>query len=321
VSEANTNIEGKKAGTQLDGAIALRKACPRHLSYTECQELSVQLAAQLLKEYDIDQVRQFHYVAIPRGGFFILGYLSYLLDIPAQQFKCDNNNTPLIIVDDTSISGSRFKQYLAKVTSKEVVFVHLYSSPQLRKAILENEERVTACIAVRDLKDLATEIYSAPGAYEAWRKRWGKRLPDRYWIGLPEHISFPWSEPDRTYWNSETEQVSDCWRLAPPDQCLKNWARLGLPPKTTARRRWRSPANLAHSVSGEQVILVDLLTDKVFCFEGVSAQMWLALAAYGDLDGVIAHIENLYDVKGPELQTDLSTFIEELLENKLLESV
>ena len=136
-----------------------------------------------------------------------------------------------------------------------------------------------ACLAAHDLNDLARERFPNEEEYSAWLERWRQRLPGpRYWIGMPEIVLFPWSEPDRPAWNPLTEEVENKWRLAAPDRCLKNWAYLGMPPRT-ATPALRSPDAVAFRIDEDKVTLCDLRRDKVYGLEGVGADMWRALAA------------------------------------------
>ena len=138
------------------------------------------------------------------------------------------------------------------------------------------------------------------------------------WIGMPEIVLFPWSEPDRPAWNPLTEEVENKWRLAAPDRCLKNWAYLGMPPRT-ATPVLRSPDAVAFRIDEDKVTLCDLRTDKVYGLEGVGADMWRALAAYGDLDAAADYLLARFDADASMLCADLRSFANDLLATGLLE--
>jgi len=146
--------------------------------------------------------------SIPRGGYFVLGMLSYLLDLERKALWSPSPDGLLVIVDDCALSGARFYYALHSVPNERVIFAHLYSPPELRAAILAQEPRVVACVAAHDLRDSARERYPDEAEYKAWQQRWRERLPEpRYWVGLPEPVVFPWSEPERSVWNAETGEV------------------------------------------------------------------------------------------------------------------
>ncbi len=294
----------------------------RRVTYSQAEADAKRLAARLVAAFGRREVTRFRYEAIPRGGFFVLGMLAYLLDLSGRTLLRPPPDAPLVVVDDCSYSGARFGEFLGLVRGKEVIFAHLYSHPDLRRAIMEQEERVVACLAAGDLHNQARERYPNESSYRAWQQRWRERLPLRcYWQGLPELVILPWSEPDRPVWNPQTGQVEDDWRLAAPDRCLKNWARLGVPPREVDRVTLRSADPVAFNLAEDRVILCDLRTEQVYGLEGVAAEMWRALAAYGDLDVVAGYLLDRYDVPDSRLRADLETFVAELLAKGLLERV
>ncbi len=292
----------------------------RLVTYQQAEAETERLASRLVETFG-KEARRLRYTAIPRGGLIVLGMLSYILDLDRDVLLTDGEG-PLVVVDDCSITGARFGRLLQRIDDGEVIFAHLYSHPDLRANILQRESRVIACLASRDLGDLAPERYPDKGEYLAWRERWRSRLEGtRYWIGLPELVVFPWSEPDRPFWNPLTGRVEDHWRLAPPDRCLKNRARLGVPPRPDLRRRVRSPEWVAHCNREDRVVLCNIETEEVFGLEGVAAEMWRALAAYGDLDAVVEYLLELYDVEEPRLRHDLDTFLEVMVAKGLLQRI
>jgi hypothetical protein len=294
----------------------------RRLTHAQVEEHVARLAAQLIEEYGQQTVRQFRYTAVPRGGLVVLGILAYVLDVPAARLLPATDDAPLVVVDDCSLTGLRFGEFLASLNAPRVIFAHLASHPALRDAIVEQEPNVIASFAATDLRDLAPDLYAEEEEYWAWRERWQARFAGRrYWIGLPEHILFPWSEPDRPYWNPLTEGVENGWRLGAPDRCLKNRAGLGLPLLADARRQWRSPDNLAYHLEAGGLTLVHLPSERVYGFTGVAVEMWRALAAYGDLEAVTRHVLALYEAEPERVRRDVLAFIRDLHAAALLEPV
>jgi hypothetical protein len=179
-----------------------------------------------------------------------------------------------------------------------------------------------ACLAAHDLRDLGGERYPSEEEYRAFRERWRKRLPGpRYWTGLAEPVIFPWNEPDHTVWNPVTERVEEDWRQAAPDRCLKNWAGLGLPPRLDARPTLRTRDGVAFRIEDDEVLLYDQTTKHLYGLQDVGADMWRALAAYGDLDAAAEHLLGQYEVDEARLRQDLTDFSAQLLARGLFERV
>lgn len=292
----------------------------RRVDCLKAEAATKQLAARLVEVLGSSALGRLAYAAIPRGGLIVLGMLSYVLDIEPTALLAQWSDATLVVVDDAAYSGARFAEFLRTVDNKEVIFAHLYSHPDLRVAILRQEPRVVACLAAYDLRDLAPERYPRPEEYEAWKARWRQRTRGPvYWMGLPEMVIFPWSEPDRPVWNPVTQRVEEGWWLTSPDRCLKNWARLRVPPRTVARPTLRSPDGVAFHLDDDRILLCDLRTEQVYGLEGVAADMWRALVGYGDLEVSAAYLAPQYDVDEGQLRRDLRAFADELLSKGLLE--
>jgi hypothetical protein len=307
----------------LGGLRVRLRGRPFLLSYYEVERAVYTLAAHLVDSFGLSAVQNFQFTAIPRGGLFILSFLSYILDIPAQQLTlAQDTSTPLVVVDDCSLSGARFAQYLGEVEQRPIIFAHLYSHPDLRKSIIDNEPGVIECLSAHDLKDLAPEIYPTQEAYDDWQQRWLARSKAKfYWIGLPELVIFPWNEPDRPVWNPETKRVEDNWRLASPDRCLKNWGKLGLPPRLGTKATVRIPDQVAYTIQQVDVTLYNLADETVYGLGGPTADIWRGLAAYGDLTATRDYLLDLYDVSPERLTADIQSLVETLLAKGLLEPV
>jgi len=302
---------------------ALIDAATRRLDYGQVEQAVRVLAGKLAGEFGGEELKRFRYTAIPRGGLIVLGMLAYVLDLPRPALAGgEQGGVPLVVVDDISLSGARFGEFLQASGAERIIFAHLFSHPDLRAAILTSETRVEACIAAHDLRDLAPERYPEQADYLAWCARWRQRFKGlRFWIGLPDQVIFPWNEPDRPFWNPTTAQVEDHWRQVAPDRNLKNWTRLGLPPLAEIRPEWRCPDYVAYALSDEGVTLCNLETEHVYGLEGVGAEMWRGLAAYGDVEAVLAHLQTLFDVETGVLRDDLIEFITQLEAGGLLERI
>ncbi len=312
----------REPAQNIVGLSACVQDCSLQLTYRQTESAVKRLAARFIAAFGRSELGGFCYMAIPRGGLFVLGMLSYVLDLSRESLLPPPPDLPLVVVDDCCFSGARFHHVLQLVENEQVIFAHLYSHPDLRAAIEHQEPRVVACLAAHDLRDLARERYPNEEEYRAWQERWRQRLPgSRYWIGLPELVIFPWNEPDRPVWNPLTEELEDNWRLTAPDRCLKNWARLGAPPSTEAQPTLRSPDAVAFSVGNGKVILCDLQTEQVYGLEDVAADMWRALTAYGDLDVAAEYLLSQYEVDQTRLRKDLRAFADHLLAKGLLERV
>jgi len=67
------------------------------------------------------------------------------------------------------------------------------------------------------------------------------------------------------------------------------------------------------------VVLHDAETDKVVGLDGVAADMWRALAAYGDPEAAMDYLLAHYEVDEGVLRSDLDRFIAELVDRGLLD--
>lgn len=306
----------------LTGLSISRVGSVQRITYRQAEAATRRLAARLVEAFGLTELSRFGYAAIPRGGLFVLGMLSYVLDLKAEALLSTATDVPLVVVDDAAYSGARFAEFLSTVAHQEIIFAHLYSHPDLRAAILREEPRVVACLAAHDLRDLAPERYSPESEYLAWKERWRQRAKRPvYWMGLPEMVVFPWSEPDRPVWNPVTERVEEGWWLMPPDRCLKNWARLKVPPSAQVQPTLRSPDGVAFHFDDDKIVLCDLRTELVYGLEGVAADMWRALVGYGDLRVAAEYLLALYEVEEQRLWSDLQAFADELLSKGLLERI
>jgi hypothetical protein len=296
----------------------------RYVSYAQVEEDCDRLAAKLLEQFGRDQLRHYRFLAIPRGGFIVLGILSYLLELEQEQLEIpESPDTPIVVVDDCALTGSRFSRFLANHPKRKVIFAHLYSHPDLRTAIESREPQVIGCVSAQNLQDQAPETLG--DGYIAWKEQVLARMEsDRYWIGQPENICFPWNEPDHNFWNPVTEEVESGWCIVPPHLCLKNRSRLRTHPiavqvQPEGKAPLKPSARVIFADVGEQVIVGNQETGASFSLTGVAADLWRAIVQQGSLQGAIATLLQHYEVEAAALQADAQKFVNDLLHCGLLE--
>lgn len=291
----------------------------RYVDYRLAEQDCSILAAQILSRWSRTDLEGASFAAIPRGGLIVLGMLSYLLDLQPGQLR--EGEGPLFLVDDCALTGARFASRMKETGDREVVFLHLYSHPDLRRAIEEKEERVVACLAAHDLADMAPESFPDPERLAEWRRRWQERLGERYWYGQPEPVCFAWNEPDRPFWNEATGQVEDGWRLLPPHLCLKTRAALGgPPPEAPGTREWQAPDDLVSGEFDGVLWLCHTRTEQIFSLSGTGADLWRWLACWGSADFAARRLAATYGVDPETAQRETLAFASELEVAGLLRS-
>jgi hypothetical protein len=307
----------------LAGGLSRHRAMMRYVDYSRAERDCERLAAKLLECYSRRELAEFVFTAIPRGGLIVLGILSYMLNLQRTQIDGPlRANQALFIVDDCALSGARFRGFLAQTAAERVVFGHLYSHPELRRALRQREPRLERCLAAHDLLDHSSEQFPDPAARRAWRDHWhALERGGEVWHGQPDLICFPWSEPTRVFWNPATEKVEEGWRLLPPHRCLKNWAALGLPPRVVAKRAWQvAPAVMSASYDGV-LWLCEAETERIFSLTGVEIDMWAVLAGYGDVEVGVEYLLAKYRAGAQVLRRDLAAFADALSAAGLLERI
>lgn len=294
----------------------------RYVDYRQAERDVERLAALVLERLSPNEIAAASFRAIPRGGLIVLGMLSYALGLKPQQLAPRTERRGLeLLVDDCSLTGVRFRQALSLAAESDVVFLHLYSHPELRRTIVEHEPRVRACIAAHDLQDLQESSFRTPAELAAWRDAWSRRLPiETYWIGQPEPVCFAWTEPDRPFWNRENGQVEEGWSFLPPHLCLK--ARFEqAPPVARDRAEWQSPAELAYGTFDGKLWLVNLSDDRVVSLEGVGADLWRWWAALGTREAVATQLASSYQIDLERAGAEAESFASVLADAGLLEPV
>lgn len=295
----------------------------KYVGYGQAEEDAGALADLLKSRLGQSTLSTAQFVAIPRGGLIVLGMLSYHLDLNPHQLRNSGRGAaPLVIVDDCSLSGTRFRESLQQYpNASEVVFAHLYSPPALRRAIEKAEPRVSACLSAHDLHDRAPEIYE--DEYPAWRARWEKRSAGQaYWNGLPDRVGFAWSEPDTNLWNGANDRAEQGWRVIPPERCLKNRIAFENAPPLYMQPESSGPLRPAPGVVfgpvGDHLLIAHPEAAQCFDLQHTARDMWLALVEHGTLETAQQALSKAYEVDGRRLRKDLEQFMHQLLENKLL---
>jgi len=295
----------------------------RYVGYEQAERDAELLAERLVERFGEATLHDYQFCAIPRGGLIVLGMVAYALGLRPDQLSMTSiESVPRVVIDDCALSGTRFYHYLRQNEGAEVIFAHLYSHPDLRKAIESSEPRVLACVSARDLCDHAPALHQED--YSAWKARWaGVSGRDFYWSGQPDHLCFPWSEPDIAVINPVTEKVELGWRLAAPALCLKNRIEnKDNRPVVQVQREGKGPLQVApHVIFGRlkgQVVIGDLQTETCYTLEGTAADIWEAVAESGSIAGAESSLYKAYDVDASQLKDDVRAFVNELLAQRLL---
>jgi hypothetical protein len=298
-------------------------ATTRYLTYDQVGEAVARLAERLRDTFG-EEAREFDYVGIPRGGLIVQGMLAYAMDLDADRLERggDDHHRPLVVVDDCALTGSRFRRFVTGSPRRNLVFAHLCSTPQLRRALVAREPTVSHAVAAIDLRDLAPE-WQGDG-YPEWKERVEAQAGEgRYWIGQPEAVAFPWNEPDHNFWNPETEEVEWGWRIVPPERCLKKGARShpdGIPVRTQAAPKGDLvPAD--HVFFGRWDGIVQVLDERnghTSALGEVGSHIWAGLMEGESLELIARRIASRFAVDPDRARGDAEAFLEELLARGLL---
>lgn len=292
-----------------------------YLDDSAVAEACALLAERVRERLGPDALGEARFTAVPRGGHLVLGRLAYLLDLDRDQLDGPQNDRPWVVVDDCSISGLRFRGLLDRAERSDVVFAHLCSHPDLREAV-ERDPRVRGCVAGRDLHDHAPA--SLGHAYPTWRSRWDRRQQGRhFWLGKPDHVCFPWNEPDVMLWNPLLEREDPGWRVVPPEYCLKNqvaFERGRIDIQTHAHPGPMRPGpGVTHARLGDEVVVARIGRDGATGLSGSGADMWDALVMHGTISASARVLAQIYDVSPDALESDLRTFANSLEKSGLLD--
>jgi hypothetical protein len=303
----------------------INDACSRlrYLSYTEVVTACEQLAAQLLKALGAQKLRECRFCGIPRGGFIVLGMLSYALGLRSEQLQPPYpEDTPLVIVDDCALSGSRYAQAIRQYPNHKLILAPLYAHPTLRAAMVEAHSQVLMCLSGEDLMDHGEEVMGEQ--YQPWQTQNQKRLAGkRYWLGLPDYICFPWNEPDHLLWNPITETLEKSWPIVPPDYCLKN----RLLPHNPAIDIQVQPQAMGWLQPNESIVFGELKghilighleTGETFGLSDRSIPYWQVLRTTQSFEEAISVLSNSTQLPELTLRQELKTFMDQLIDQEIL---
>jgi len=307
-----TEDQRRELAKQAD-ALRGRFSSFRYVSYAQAELDAARLAHQITPWLADPEWSGCHFVAVPRGGHLVLGMLATLLDLPRERLRHPpDSGTPVVVVDDCALSGTRFREQLAILRTERVAFAHLYSTPALRAAVLAAEPRVHHCVAAVDLAELPYNIPDGPSPWTNLSRR-------GYWLGRAEFVTFAWGEPDRVLENANGDALLPGWKLLPPELCLKHRRLPALPivqqdPGCTPLR------------PGPEVFFAEIGDDLVVAarrgglvhLTGVAADTWRLIVATGSRMETYAALVEHYEVDGTELARDLERLIDELLSLGLL---
>ncbi len=311
----------------------------RHIDYAEVEAAAQRLADDLVSRYGREALSSFQFTGIPRGGVIVLGILSYLLDLRSDQIVVSSSQPPhcetLVVVDDCSLSGFRFQEFLKQTPADRVIFCSLCAVAELGRLIERRESRVDACFNAIDLLDLGVSRFG--DSYPRWRDEQRALMGDSgYWVGIPQPISFAWSEPQTLYWNSERGQFEAGWNLVPPHLCLKRRVQAKKLQARMSRRgeqgaisfndssqgRLQAGNRVLWARAGAAVSMARMPenSEAVACFrlDGAAADMWESLMRHGCIDRVIDALVGDYEVDAQVFRHDLESFVESLMGNGLL---
>jgi hypothetical protein len=239
-------------------------------------------------------------------------------------------DVPLVLVDDCALSGLRLAEELAAMPADRVLVVaHLFSPSPLRRAVLERDPRVAACVAAHDVVDLGDELWPGGEGRRSWLRHWQERLGEpgnvagaggveRFWLGVPELVSFDWSEPDRLYWNEATGRVEQAWCFAPPHRCLEHRARLArdLPAAVwqvaDPGRQWHLADGVVWGEVDGDVWLLRESDEEVFSLPAGAAVAWRALVVGAGEEGSAAALADLHGGDLAAARRDVATLVADL---------
>ena len=250
----------------------------RPVSHAAVTEAVLRLAQRIRDRVPADELRRYRLVPIPRGGLVVAGLLAYVLELPIMGAGASGEGEPVILVDDCAISGLRLRDALAARRGHLAGVALLHAHPDLCRNVESTEPDVAFCVAADDLADHAPDRED----YAGWHRRWSDRSGGTYWIGDPDHVCYPWNEPDAMVWNDARGVADRGWRVVPPAWCLKNRAaarpgdvQLCAPPRGSTTV---APSLVWGRLDGG-VLLAGLGLGTPLMLRGDAATAWLGLVA------------------------------------------
>ena len=287
----------------------------RPVSFAEAASATLDLADGLRHVLGPEDLRDAKLVPVPRGGLIVAGLLAYGLGIGNR--SDDARPTPLtIVVDDCSISGLRIREALELLRGDRIVVALLHAHPDLARAI-GREPGVVACVTARELVDHAPQRPD----YNAWKERWTARSPRGLWTGDPDHVCYPWNEPDSLYWNDQRARAEPGWRVVPPEWCLKN--RAAAHPEDllileAAAGHLAPAADVVWAEQDSSFLVAGTESGTTMSLGGAAAVMWRAVIATGERNSAIDRVIDHYGATTGPLRTDFDRFVAELVERHVL---
>jgi hypothetical protein len=85
--------------------------------------------------------------------------------------------------------------------------------------------------------------------------------------------------------------------------------------------RVRIAPDVLFRVVGDEAVLVNLNTEMYLGLNAVGARMWSLLGSSRSIEAACDALIEEYDVDAAELRRDLAVFVDQLLDQKLLEPV
>ncbi len=318
--EAWLSVATQQLATTLPHTVVLDDAAVR----TAC----ALLADALLARFGREALSRMRFAAVPRGGLFVLGALAYQLDLAHHQFWATDDaparaqeppdhagEAPAtVVVDDIAISGLRLSRTLEQRPEARLIVATLHAHPGLRSAFVARHPRVEAFVSAHDLQDRAPTIHG--DGYRAWRERWRRRAAaGTVWIGDPDHVVYPWNEPDTGVWNAVTGREEPGWLVVPPERSLKRRVdrSIAVQSMPSALASLALSADAITGEVGDRVVVGLLGSGTAFELEGVAADMWRALADTGDVATAAVRLGEVYDVAVEALERDVAAFTRELI--------
>lgn len=294
----------------------------RRVDWPEVEAAAESVAEELLQRVGRERLEAAAVRGVPRGGLVAAGLVAYALDLPAGALDREPGDGRLtLLVDDCALSGARFRERLAAHGGGQVVFAPLFSPPALREAIEAAEPDVAACVSGRDLEDHAPRRLGPD--YEAWAGAWRRRSGDRvYWVGQPDHVVFPWSEPEESVWDGSRGEEVPAFSVAPPELCLARRGADASGPEIQVQPRSPGPLRPApHLLWGAldgYVVIRDPAADRALTLDGTAAAMWRALVREGDVEGAARRLADVYDAPGDRIRGDLDDLARRLVDRGAL---
>jgi hypothetical protein len=287
----------------------------RPVSFTEAAAAAFDLADRLRTTLGLETLGDAKLVPVPRGGLIVAGLLAYGLGI--RTGSDDAGPSPLtIVVDDCSISGHRVREALERLRGERIVVALLHAHPDLAR-VIGREPGVVACVAARELVDHAPQRPD----YRAWKERWTARSPQGLWTGDPDHVCYPWNEPDSLFWNAERARAEPAWRVVPPEWCMKNRAE-GHPEDLqileATEGRLSPSADVVWAEHDNSILVAGTESGTTISLVGSAAVMWRAVIETGERNSALDRVFDHYGATADQLRTDFDRFAAELVERQVL---